>query len=222
MNNKINKKLVNKINSLLDKGVTSGLSKDPKPGEMCVEQVICYALGEEITDRPSCVDEEVRWFVISLNDRNWSSPSARAEGMRELSIAQLGSKFLNQWEFLDKLSFRLITKLLPAMFRALGEEKWEKEIKSLEKAKDLKKAKKAAAKIASVIDVDSDTIAAARATRDTYYAVHYIACGAYAASYAADATKTGDKYLKMVAHLGVEVLKDMKSPGCQFIGCQFI
>jgi|GEM_PF-3843861 len=30
----INQELVNKIHSLLDKGVTSGLSPDPKPGEI--------------------------------------------------------------------------------------------------------------------------------------------------------------------------------------------
>jgi len=194
----INQELVNKIDSLLDKGVTCGFSQDPKPGDMCVEQAVSYALGEEVTDKPSCVGKEVRWFVTRLNDRNWSSNSARAEGMRELSIAQLGSNSLDQKDFFDKLSFAVLTKLLPSMFRDLGEEKWEKEIKSLEKAKSLKAAKEAAYAYA-------------------YAAVYADADAADAADAAASATKTGDKYLKMVSHLAVEVLKEMKSPGCQFI-----
>jgi len=216
MNNQINQEFVNKINSLLDKGVTFGVSEDPKPGKMCVEQAVCYALGEEITDRPSCVGKEIRDFVTCLNDQEWSSASARAEGMRGLAIAQLGSNSLDQNEFLEKLSFTTITKLLPSMFRDLGEEKWEKEIKSLERAKDLKEAIKTAY---DAIEVPYDVSDAACAI---YCAanVKYIKDGADAANtsrYAAYATKTGDKYFKMASHLAVEVLKDMKSPGCQFV-----
>jgi len=62
MKNKINQNLLNKINSLLDNGITSGLRKNPKPGNMCLEQVVSYALGEEITDESSCVGKQVRYF----------------------------------------------------------------------------------------------------------------------------------------------------------------
>jgi len=196
----INQNLVNKIHSFLDKGVTPGLSKDPKPGSMCLEQIVSYALEEEINDKPSCVGKQVRWFVVSLNDCDWSSPSARAEGIRDLAIAQLGSDSLNQDEFRDKLRFAVITKLLPSMFRDLGEEKWEKEIKSLEKVKVLEEARKAARDALSNIN---------------YYNSPYTDCNFI--NYAADVTKTGDKYFKMAAHLVIEVLKDMKSSGCQFL-----
>jgi len=205
----INQELVNKIHCLLDKGVTSDFSLDPKPGNMCLEQVVSYALGEKINDSPSCVGEKVRKFVISLNDQDWSSASARAEGMRELSIAQLGSTFLDQKDFRDKLSFSVITKLLPAMFRELGEKKWEKEIKSLEGAKNLEVAIKAAD--------DAGDAARYIAPFAAYAVFNVIANAADGAFYAAIATNTGDKYLKMVSHLAVEVLKDMKSPGCQFL-----
>jgi len=203
----INQKLVNKINSLLDKGITYGLSEDRKLRKMCLEQVISYALGEGFTDEPSYVGKQVRRFVICLNDQFWSSASARAEGMRKLAIAQLGSDSLDQKEFRDKLLFAVITKMLPAMFRDLGEEKWEKEIKSLEGAKDLKEARDAAA--AYHVYAYTAVHAAANAVAADDAAV--------AADAAADATKTGDKYRSMIAHLAVEVLKDMKSPGCQFI-----
>jgi len=221
MKNKINQQLVNKIHCLLDKGVTPGISKDPKPGKMCLEQVISYALGEEITDRPSCVGVQVREFVIALNDKDWSSPSARAEGMRELSIAQLGSNFLDREEFVGKFSFVVITKMLPSMFKDLGEERWEKQINSLEKAKDLEEARKAAYAAAGAFA--HSYFACDSACASAYYAYLY-ATSAYAAvafasaSFcAARATNTGDKYLKMVAHLVVEVLKEMKSPGCDFL-----
>jgi len=210
----INQGLVNSIHSLLDKGVTCCFSPDPKPGNMCLEQVISYALGEEIGDKPSCVGKQVRKFVIYLNDANWSSPSARAEGMKQLAIAQLGSDSLNQDEFREKLIFAVITKLLPAMFRDLGEEKWKKEIKSLEGAKDLKEATEAAAaaSVAAYATADADVAAD---VVSTVYA--FSSAASDAALYATYATNTGDKYFKMVAHLAVEVLKDMGSPGCQFI-----
>jgi len=204
----INQELANKINCLLDKGVTCGFSKDPKPGEMCLEQVVSYALGEDITDEPSCVGYEVRWFVTRLNDRNWSSPSARAEGMRDLAIAQLGSNSLDQKEFLEKLSFAVFTKIFPAMFRELGEERWKKEIKSLEEAKDLEEARKAASDVGFAYAAYDD---------DRYRYVAHASDVAYHVGYAARVSKTGDKYLKIASHLAVEVLREMKSPGCQFI-----
>jgi len=226
----INQDLVNKIHCLLDKGVTPGLSKNPKPGEMCLEQAVCYALGEEVTNKPSCVGEHVRWFVVTLNNCNWSSPSARAEGMRDLAIVQLGSNFLDQNDFTENLRFAVIKKLLPSMFRDLGEEKWEKQIKSLEGAKDLEEARQAASAAAKVAYNSSNdrspTGIAARhadnAARDAsvikkFYVedVAYLMAAGVATS-AAYGTKTGDKYLKMVAHLAVEVLREMGSPGCQF------
>jgi len=213
----INQELVNKINSLLDKGITFGFNPDPKPGNMCVEQVISYALGEGFSDKPSCVGEEVRDFVTCLNDRNWSSASARAEGMKELSIAQLGSNSLDQDEFREKIIFAMVTKMLPSMFKDLGEDKWKKEIKSLEGAKDLEGAIKAtddAAKAAAA-DVAAGAAYAVRvAASDRVHAVRAVN---YAAANAAYATKTGDKYLKMACHLAVSVLKEMGNSGCSFL-----
>jgi len=217
----INQELVSKIHCLLDKGVISGISPYPKPGNMCVEQVVCYAMGEEIGDKPSCVGKQVRKFVTFLNDSSWSSPSARAEGMRELSIAQLGSNSLNQKEFRDKILFAVITKMLPAMFRDLGEERWEKEIKSLEKPKSLKEAREAVSALDVDANADADACAVVFAVDPVVFAVDPVVFAVYDfddfASYAASVTNIENKYLKMFAHLAVEVLKDMKSPGCEYL-----
>lgn len=65
----------------------------PKPGYMCVEAAVCYAMGEPHSDEPSCVSTEVRVWKIAVNDEcEWTTKSERARGMRRLAIAQLGSR----------------------------------------------------------------------------------------------------------------------------------
>ena len=63
-----------------------------RDGQMCVEAAVCYALDLPHGDDPGCVAESVRRFKIRLNDASWSSPRARADGLRDLGIAQLGSR----------------------------------------------------------------------------------------------------------------------------------
>lgn len=73
---KITKTLVKKIHKLIDHGLSSGLGS-PEPGKMCVEAVVCYAMGLPHSDDPGCVDPAVRSLKIVLNDSNWSSNQAR-------------------------------------------------------------------------------------------------------------------------------------------------
>ena len=87
----ITEPLVRKLLSVVDVGLVAGMGT-PEPGKMCVEAAISYALGEPHSDGPSCVDPVVRAGKIALNDCAWSTSSARAIGMREVAIAQLGSK----------------------------------------------------------------------------------------------------------------------------------
>ena len=42
-------------------------------------------------DNPTCVAPELRRLKMRLNDARWSSPQARAQGMRRVALAQLGS-----------------------------------------------------------------------------------------------------------------------------------
>lgn len=80
-----------KVLETVDAGLTQGVG-DPRPGKMCVEAAVCYGLGEEHSDRPSCVAPAVRNFKIQLNDRaNWDDDMDRAVGLRRIAVAQLGS-----------------------------------------------------------------------------------------------------------------------------------
>jgi len=84
---------------------------------MCVEALICFKLGLPHGDNPPCVGGEVRLAKISLNDCNWSSPKARAEGMRKLAIAQLGSDKIDQKVFKDTLKLISAKRILPCLIQ---------------------------------------------------------------------------------------------------------
>jgi hypothetical protein len=75
-------------------GLTCGLGK-PKPGHMCVEAAVCYALREPHGEEPSCVDFLLREDKIILNDLEcWESKKDRANALLKVSIMQLGTKGL--------------------------------------------------------------------------------------------------------------------------------
>lgn len=77
---------------VVDYGLQSGVGVG-RPGRMCVEAAVCYAIGlNPIDDDPKCVADVVRAAKIALNDRDWPSAQARAKGLRQLAVAQLGSK----------------------------------------------------------------------------------------------------------------------------------
>lgn len=128
-------------------------------------------------ENPICVGKAVRAFKIALNDSVWSSNEVRANGMRKIAIAQLGSDKIDQIVFVEKIVLKNINIVLAKLFSDLG---FEKEAKACAKAKTLKEAIDAA---------DS------------------------AAKYASAA----DKYLIMAADTCFDVLKEMKSPGCEFV-----
>jgi hypothetical protein len=99
-------------NKILKKGLSDGIC-DSK-GRVCIEAAVCIATGDtpisaykslrgngyedkydaeyELSDRPTCVDVGVASFKVGLNDVAWSSPQARAKGLYDLGIAQLGTK----------------------------------------------------------------------------------------------------------------------------------
>ncbi|MBL8271964.1 hypothetical protein, partial [Steroidobacter sp.] len=89
-----------------------------EPGQMCVEAVVCCALGLPHGDDPGCVAEWLRCLMIQLNDCAWSSPHARACGLRRAALVQLGSKgVLNESEFAVRV-MRVALARVPAAFRA--------------------------------------------------------------------------------------------------------
>ncbi len=108
----ITKELVDSINSALDKGLVKGLGS-PIEGKMCIEALICFKLGLPHSDNPPCVGYEIRQAKIALNDCAWSSPLARAKGMKKLAIAQLGSNIINDTDFVLALKLESTRRILP-------------------------------------------------------------------------------------------------------------
>ena len=97
----INIELARKVSDLVGKGLVCGLG-EPKPGKMCVEAAVCYAMGLPHSDNPPCVDEDVRAIKIAINDMGkFANNMDRGEAMKGLAIAQLGSNELPAGAFLN-------------------------------------------------------------------------------------------------------------------------
>src|SRR5438445_6949372 len=107
---------VTKFDSILARGLSTGLGK--AGGQVCIEAAICETLGLEHGDDPQCVAESVRAYKIRLNDSNWSSPKARAIGLRDLGLAQLGSKgAVKDSDFTSLMAEQTIRVIIPKLFR---------------------------------------------------------------------------------------------------------
>lgn len=86
----VNEDKVKFLISLLADGLAFGLGKRT-PGQMCVEACVAYAFDEAHHDKPTCVNRTLSTIKIALNDRSWASPISRANGLRQVAIAQLGT-----------------------------------------------------------------------------------------------------------------------------------
>jgi len=112
----ITPELIQKINSLLDKGLIKGIG-EPLPGQMCVEALICYALNLPHNDNPPCVAPIVRDLKIKLNDsKYWPSNTDRANGLRRLSIAQLNSLGIDNIKFKEQVFYHNQKDIIPLTF----------------------------------------------------------------------------------------------------------
>jgi len=123
---KLTRKDAVRVLEVVDQGLVSGLGNG-KPGHICVEAAICYALDMPHGDQPECVANCIRRYKIRINDASWSSNAARTAGMRRAAIAQLGSDFLDlpenrqlRKEFVMYLTEQVIRQILPVMLRAVA------------------------------------------------------------------------------------------------------
>jgi len=207
---------------ILSRGLSNGLGS--REGTMCIEAAICTVLGMKHSDNPKCVAESVREFKIALNDKNWSSQKARAEGLYDLGLAQLGSLgVVNDKAFCTLLSTKIIKVLIPRLFKEIFPEN-EICLKAANKC-ELEGAAYAAYAAYAAANAAANAANAAYATNAAYSAANaaYAAYAAANAAYAAyDATKAVnaaavDTYLKLAASLALEVLIELKSPGVQLL-----
>jgi hypothetical protein len=243
---------IQKFDEILSRGLCRG--KGNQDGQMCIEAAITQVLDLPFSDQPYCVTKEIRDFKISLNDKKWSSPQARAEGLRNLGIAQIGSQgIVNGNDFLTLLQIKIIKILIPDIFRRIYKdnqiilnlvnicenEPTRKNCLSLSDAAD-DAATAIAAGYAAIAADDATAagyagyaaIADSVATAAGYAAGYVAAVAADAAGYAADAADaaadaaagyaaianpTKDYYLILCANLALETLKELKSPGCEWL-----
>jgi hypothetical protein len=230
--------IIPKFDAILARGLCSGVGD--RDGQMCIEAAICAALDLPHGDNPSCVEPAIRSYKIALNDKQWTSPKARANGMRNLGIAQIGSMgVVDGREFVKRLAKRTIQVLLPEMVRSIPRLAKQARLLKLaevckqegtpEAARELREAlyayaadddaaAYAADAAAAYADAAADAADAA-AAYDADDAAAYAADAADAADAAATAATSNrtNKYLLISASLALEVLLELKSPGCAWI-----
>jgi hypothetical protein len=202
----ITEEIATKVLATVDAGLSSGLGK-PKPGEMCIEAAVCYALEEPHSDEPTCVSKALRAFKIRLNDSDWSNRHARAIGLRRLALAQLGSA-----GYLDEVLFVTRLAILAKEWAHAGG--WA--------------ARGAATRCARAAAYAADA-AAAYAAYAAYYAdaaraATYATYATYAADAADDATRADaaahaarNKSLANAAEDVVQLLIEMNAPGARWL-----
>ena len=205
----ITKELVDAIHAGLDKGLTAGIGVQEE-GKMCVEALICFKLGLPHSDKPTCVGEEVRKAKISLNDGAWSTEKVRAEGMRKLAIAQLGSDKLDQKEFRDKLKLNSTRKILPFIIQKHFEDCGDRKL--LEYKQKFESLK--------VLD---DALWSEFYNYNNYYYYYYYNYNYYNNYYYNYNYyyyyyyHNGDKFLLLVANTILKTLQEMNCEGCKWI-----
>lgn len=225
-------KTAHKIIDILSHGLSSGLGT-PKPGEMCVEAAVCYAMDLPHSDKPNCVAESIRKFKIGLNDCNWSSNQARANGLRKLAVAQLGSNTINENLFVSELALGIIRKILPVILKGKVSNEILQSCKTCTNLETGKAARAAAwaadaahtanaahAAARAAAHAADAANAAARAAADAaaWAAARAAGAAARAAAHAADAADINkDNILLMFAKVGLQALIKCKSPGCKWL-----
>jgi hypothetical protein len=190
----ITREIATKVRDTVDQGLVSGIGKR-KPGQMCVEAAVCYALGLPHGDDPGCVAQSLRRLKVRLNDSRWSSPTARGKGLRRLAVAQLGSAgVLDDREFVRRVADMTIRKTVPAGLRS---------------------AAKVNPKHADALE-SAAVRCEAEGSRASCENARLVARTAAEAAYAyADAAR--DTSLATYAEWVVEILIDMNAPGCQWL-----
>lgn len=240
----ITRAIARKVLKVVDAGLVAGIG-DPEPGKMCVEAAVCYALGLPHDDNPACVAPVLRSIQIRLNDSNWSSDRARAKGLRRLALAQLGSAgSLDESEFIKRVLGVVIRKTFPVAFRAVAAVVKDDKLKA--EWSDLALRCEAASEqitphevrqfflelIENAASNPSYSFAAVYAATAYDYADAYAvgdyagtaaafaAVSAYAAAAVAAFKKRSvarDKSLAAFCEKVVQVLIEMKAPGCQWL-----
>lgn len=237
----ITREIAQKVLATIDEGLSRGPGQ-PVPGKMCVEAAVSFALGLPHGDGPGCVARSLRTFKIVLNDARWSSPQARARGLRRLGLAQLGSHLdFDEIEFAHRVLRLAMTRQVPAALRAAASvHRNPMHVAALNQAaSECERQANAgvflnAKEVARTAYLDptagtwSPAESACLAANAMLEATDELGAGAVvkaasAAIYAADAAQLAfggdarDDSLAAFAETVVQVLIEMRAPGCQWL-----
>lgn len=195
------KELIAKIDSIIIRGLSHGIGH--RDGQMCLEAALCYALDRPHGEDPGCVPYSVRAFSIRINDSAWSSPEARAKGLRDLGIAQLGSLgAISDTQFAVRMATKTHDLLIPEMKRHAPSPRYAKSIKYCD---DSAEYAVRSAKYNASAEYDAATAASGISAKFS------AACAAEYAEYGPDF------FLNLSSALALDVLRDLKSPGCEWL-----
>jgi hypothetical protein len=205
---------VSKYDSILSMGLSRGIGIRTR--QVCIEAAICQTLGLPHDDDPQCVSKDVRFFKIKLNDFDWSSPEARAKGLRDLGLAQLGSLgVVSNKEFLAGLKSKFIKVLIPTIIRDLFYDNPKCLAKCLAAATQCEsegfegalKDIPVVCHLSGIWRMDMP---------DLMYAIEELLDAV--TEWDEDADRyLDDRYLNLIAKLALEVLTELKSPGIALI-----
>ena len=211
---------VRKFDAILARGLTRGVGT--RDGQMCIEAAICTVLDLPHGDDPVCVTPAVRRYKIRLNDSHrWVSAASRADGLRALGLAQIGSRgVVDDAEFARRLVEKTNRVLIPDLFRRFSNkpemlaaaDRCERE-GTREAASEARRAADAAAATAAAAAYAADAAAATAAAYAAYAAAATAAAAAYAAYAAGFEGVAPEYYLRLSADLALDVLRELKSPG---------
>ena len=141
----IKKEHARRLLEIVDAGLVEGVGK-PELGEMCVMAAINYLFDMPHGDADyGCTAPVVRALDIAINDLPWSSPSARAKGMRREAVAKLGSIEIDDVKYMGLIALGVVNRILPPVLRAVG---LDANATECEQAKDLTAAATASRAVA--------------------------------------------------------------------------
>ncbi len=120
---KIDLELGKKVLNIVNKGLCSGLGSG-KPGDVCVEAAVCLAMGLPNDDDPPCVNGELRKDKMNINDADkfWKSEKDRANGLKKIAIAQLGSIKIDNYTYKEVLAKIIKKKFYPIFIKEIAKE----------------------------------------------------------------------------------------------------
>jgi len=217
---------------LLSRGLPSGLGGTE---HACIMACLNLACGGTLTDAAEspCVLPAAARFAIRLNDADWSSEMARADGLKDLGLALLGTNDLDRKVFLLRLAEATIREVVPVFMRRAGladeakrcadEGTREAALAGKEKARKKRDAAAdayaytaaSAAYAASAYDAAAAAGAAYDAAYDASYAYADAGDAADAASGRASTDayrkKYGDETLILSAKIATRILTEMKA-----------